>query len=465
MTLPATEKLDQLSREDLLSLIQQLFSIVKQQQARIAELEAELANSRRPPKTSRNSSQPPSRDQKTNAPQNPKEKKQGPPFGHSKYSRPLVENPHRIIPLPVTECENCLADLSQVAPEDFQRRQIVELPPVRPIIIETRQHYTTCPHCHTLNRAPLPEGLEADRYFGPNLEATVVFYKQIQHQGVERIVETMRDLHVLKLSEGGVMAILERAGKKAQPIAEEIRKQVIAENIIKSDETSARVKAKNWWHWVFVSDAGVYHMIVPTRSAAEIKTVMGSAGVEIWVCDCFGSQLKAPAKFFQLCLAHQLRDLQRVVDLYPKEKWAFQMQELFREAIHLRNQVDELTLMGFARRVTEIENHLDRLLDERVKSAEAQKLKNRYIVHQEKLLTFLHYPEVPPTNNESERALRPSVIHRKVVNGFRSEWGAKTYAVIQTVIATAKHKGEDIFDALVNLMGTPVLPFLEDSSP
>ena len=33
-----------------------------------------------------------------------------------------------------------------------------------------------------------------------------------------------------------------------------------------------------------------------------------------------------------------------------------------------------------------------------------------------------------PTNNESERALRPSVIFRKVTNGFRSEWRAKVYA-------------------------------------
>jgi ribosomal protein L34 len=46
-----------------------------------------------------------------------------------------------------------------------------------------------------------------------------------------------------------------------------------------------------------------------------------------------------------------------------------------------------------------------------------------------------------PTNNESERALRPSVIHRKVTHGFRSEWGAKAYAALQSVIATAKLKG------------------------
>ena len=78
---------------------------------------------------------------------------------------------------------------------------------------------------------------------------------------------------------------------------------------------------------------------------------------------------------------------------------------------------------------------------------------------------FLYYPNVPPTNNESEQALRGSVVHRKVTNGFRSEWGAKAYAALQTIIATAKQKGEQAFQALVNLMGIPVLPFLDASSP
>jgi hypothetical protein len=56
-----------------------------------------------------------------------------------------------------------------------------------------------------LNRTPLPEGLEAERVFGPNLEATVVFYKQTQHLSYERLVETMRELHGVELSEGRLL--------------------------------------------------------------------------------------------------------------------------------------------------------------------------------------------------------------------------------------------------------------------
>jgi transposase len=467
MTPTSIEQIDQFSRAELLALVKSLFLVIERQQQQIAALEAELAKLRPPPTTSSNSSQPPSRDQKTDSPSDKKRKKHGPPFGHRKYSRPLVDKPDQTVSAPVSECAHCQADLKDVKPDEVTRRQITELPIANPLVIETRQHKVTCPHCQAINYGALPKGLEAERYFGPNLEATVILYKQIQHLSYERIIEVMRDLHGVTLSEGAVAAIVERGGEKAAPPAEEIKQQVITGKVVKSDETSARVKARNWWQWVFLGDAGIYHTIVPTRSAAEIETVMGTRCVEAWVCDCFGSQLTAPARVFQLCLAHQLRDLQRVIDAHPRERWAIAMQTLFRDAIHLRNRFfdGQLTPAGFERRVTQIENQLDKLLEDSVASNAARKLHNRYWKHCEKLLTFLSYPEVPPTNNESERALRGSVVHRKVTNGFRSEWGARAYASLQTVIATAKHKGEDVFQTLAKLMGTPVLPFLEGSSP
>jgi transposase len=463
------EQVDLLPPEELRPLLKELLTEFALLRQRVANLEAENQRLKQQPTgstNSRNSSQPPSRDQKSNPPEK-KRRKHGPPFGHQKLTRPLVENPDRVIQVPVTECEQCLADLTKVAPEDFARRQITELPTVKPLVLETRQHQVTCPHCLTLNRGRLPAGLETERCFGPNLEATVIFYKQTQHLSYERIVETLRELHAVSLSEGAVAAILQRAGEQAQPVAENIKAQVITGQVIRSDETSARVKGSNWWQWVFLSEHGVYHTIVPTRSAAEITAVMGTQTVSAWVSDCFSAQLKAPAAVFQLCLAHQLRDLQRVLDVHPTEPWAATLQQLFRRAIHLRNRflVGEMTLTGFLRRVTQTENELEKSLATKVKTEAAQKLQNRFILHRDKLLTFLSNPAIPPTNNESEQALRCSVIHRKVSNGFRSEWGAQAYAALQTILATAKQKGAQAFQTLVDLMGTPISPFLKAASP
>ena len=53
---------------------------------------------------------------------------------------------------------------------------------------------------------------------------------------------------------------------------------------------------------------------------------------------------------------------------------------------------------------------------------------------------------MPPTNNISERNLRPSVIFRKVTNGFRCEWGAETYAAFRSVVSTAKANGASVLE-------------------
>jgi transposase len=59
----------------------------------------------------------------------------------------------------------------------------------------------------------------------------------------------------------------------------------------------------------------------------------------------------------------------------------------------------------------------------------------------DKLLVFLTRRDVEATNNTSERALRPSVIFRKVTNGLRSNWGAKVYADLCSIVATGRLAG------------------------
>lgn len=462
MTVPAAEQLDQLSQADLLALVKALI-------AENAALRAELDKLRQPPANSRNSSQPPSRDQKRNLPAGRKQKKFGPPFGHQRQTRPLVDNPDQVIAAPVAQCQHCQTDLRAVAARAIIRRQLTELSVLTPLVLETQQHEVVCPQCQHPNRGVLPAGLEAERYFGPRLEASVVYLKQEQHLSYERIVATLREMSGLSLSEGAVASILARAGEAAAPVAAGIKQAVLQSPVIQSDETSARVAGRNHWHWVFLGGEAVWHTIAPSRSAAVISEVMGQAVAQAWVCDCFSAQLKAPAKVFQLCLQHQLRDLQRLLDQTPQETWAAAVQNLLREAIHLKHRFDcphpTLTLTGYCRRVTELSNRLDALLEQKLTTPAACKLQARFRLHRDKLLTFLYYPEVPPTNNNSEQALRTSVIHRKVTNGFRSEWGAAAYAALQSVIATAKRRGQKVFETLVNLMGPPVLHFLDASSP
>lgn len=62
--------------------------------------------------------------------------------------------------------------------------------------------------------------------------------------------------------------------------------------------------------------------------------------------------------------------------------------------------------------------------------------------------TFMTERDVPPTNNAAERALRPSVIFRKVTNGFRSIWGADVPALVRSAIGTGRLNGLTPYQAI-----------------
>jgi transposase len=448
------DSLRDLAREDLIELI-------LQQAEEIRRLQEEVAALKKPRTTSRNSSQPPSRDWKSNRPARKSGKPRGARAGHEKAERPLVEKPDKVIDVPVTTCANCGADLSAVAPQRTVRRQITELPEIKPVVIETRQDEVVCPCCQQLQRGVLPEGLEATRQFGPRLEGLVTYFHHEHHMGFERTQTVLQDVLDIPLSEGGAVAIIERAGEAAQPEAEVIGEQVRQSQVIGSDETSARVNGRNWWEWVFQSPVGEYHLIVPSRGQDVIDAFMGNYRAEVWNSDCWKPQLNAPADLHQLCIPHQIRNLQKLIDERPHLRWAQEMQDLFRSAVHLGHRRDELTAPGFQGQVTRLEKRLDELLQRRVTGRLAVNLLDRYRTHREHLFVFLHRPDVPPDNNACERALRPSVIHRKVLGSFRSEWGPRAYAALATVLNTAKRAGENTFQKLVSLMGQPILHYLD----
>jgi hypothetical protein len=73
------------------------------------------------------------------------------------------------------------------------------------------------------------------------------------------------------------------------------------------------------------------------------------------------------------------------------------------------------------------------------------------------LFVFLANRTIEPTNNGSERALRPCVIFRKVTNCFRSQWGANLYADIRSVIETARRRAIGALQAIrLTLIGAPL---------
>jgi transposase len=459
------EELEQLSKQELIDLkllqnkqIAELQEAFKKLNDNYEALLMKFNNNQKLRTSSKNSSQPPSKDQKSNQPKGKTRHRHGPPKGHEKHEREQVAEPDKVIELRVKSCCKCCADLMTEEGQLVRVNQITELPEAKAQVIEVRQYQTTCSECGQVQVETAPSGLEMERTFGARLEATVVYYRQEQHMSYERTQLALLNLQGVEISQGGIDGIMQRVGNKAIQAAEPIAETVRQSAVIHSDETGSRVNGNNWWEWVFCTTKAVLHVIRFNRSEDVIKEVMDGHKAEVWESDCYSAQLKAPYQQLQLCMAHQLRNLQAVVDAYPTQTWARAMQVLFRYAIHLHHQRDQLTTDRYDVQTARIERHCDRLLKRVLDPPEAKRLQRRFLKHRDKLFIFLYRSDVDATNNVAERALRPSVIHRKVTGCFRSDWGAKAYAAIASVIDTAELSGIHAFDAIQSLFGPPALP-------
>jgi transposase len=459
------EALRQLSREELIELVLRLQdlagvavrqqALIEQVTARVAELEAEVARLGGPPKTPGSSSIPPSQGFRPNRAER-RRKKRGPRHGHAGVSR-LRQAPDVIVRCRPSHCAGCGEPLPASGQRRVGRSQVVEVAVARPVVVEAWRYAARCSACRLRTVAPVPAGLEPQRTFGPGIEALLAYLHERHHLGYERLVEVCRDVLGLRISEGAIAGALARLAGRARPAYEAIGAEVRAGPVIASDETSARMDGRTWWHWVFRTRAASYHALAPSRGAGVIDAFLDGAEPEAWLSDLWAPQVGTAAGAHQVCLGHQVRDLTYAVEADGPDgrRWARELRHVFGRAIRLHREREQVSPATFARRRVLIERATDRLVfgPPLAPKSEARRLQKRYQAHRADLYLVLHRADVEPTNNGSERDLRNSVIHRKVTGGYRSAWGAEASAIFTSILATARQRDENLFDALRSLAG------------
>jgi transposase len=407
--------------------------------ARVAELEARLSV---PPKTPGNSSLPPSKGQKADRPEKVKRRRKGRPG----VARELCPDPDHIRDVYADSCENCN---HPARPEDqphVHSYDHVELPPMKAIVTRINQHGGDCIGCGMTILAKAPVDMPPGSPFGPGIVALVVYMHTKQMVSYGRLVEMLNGLFGLDISEGAIANMLARAAEPFAAAAEQIASQVRTSPVIASDETSARVEGKTHWQWVFSSATAVAHCIAGSRGAVVVTEFLKGAEPKVWISDRLGSQM-GHGKQHQVCLAHLLRDAQYAVDAGDRV-FAPGFKFLLKRACAIGRRRDALadgTLTAYER---DLDGRLTRLLALEPVTPTGRKLRKGIEKCRDKLFVFITNRAVPATNNVSERHLRPSVIFRKVTNGFRSAWGANVYADICSIIATGRLNGQTALDAI-----------------
>ena len=464
------QDLDHCSREDLKALIHSLLRQVDllerqvkeqaqriaEQDRRIAELEARLNE---PPKHSGNSSVPPSKGFQAN--KNKTDDKQGgterteprqKSIGRKGYHRPLCDNPDAFVRVTAKTCACCHHALSEADQTLCEAYDKIDIPPVKLHVTRVEIYEGVCPHCAAKTKASrVPCGLEKGSPFSAGIAALAVYLRFVQAISYERLARCFRDLFGLSVSEGALDAMLRRVKPRFDTETEGILKRLRKSRVIYSDETSVRIKGKNWWNWVFQNDEITLHVIRRSRGHGVVEEVMDGHKPALWVSDLYGAQ-QGHAQAWQVCLAHQLRDCRYACDA-GDAIFAPRMKRLILRAFVIAKTRGSLAASTRKNYRARLEREMDAIMACAPTQKDGQRLRKRYGKHRGSLFTFLDHPEIAPDNNSSERALRPTATYRKVTGGFRSTWGADLYAAVRSTLGTKAKSGQNSFSAIQSTLG------------
>ena len=423
----------------------------------IAELQARIEELAQPGKTPDNSSLPPSKGQKPN--QADKPQRQGPrcgSVGRKGGGRGLTATPDETVIARPARCQYCQSGLAQADQKLDTRYDKIDLPKVQPVVTRIERYAGNCQCCGRTTLAAVPDGLEPGTPFSLGIVALAMYLRFVHTVSYRRLSRMMLDLYGLCISEGALDAAFRRGKSRFDADVTSILARLRRARAICSDETSVRVCGRTQWNWVFQNDDVVIHVIRASRGAGVVAEVLDGHRPVLWVSDLYSAQ-QGHAEGWQICLAHQLRDCQYAIDAGDSVFAPRMKALLLRAAVLARRHRDlaESTRQTYRRR---LDHDLNSVMVLAPTQRDGRRLRKRYGKVREHLFTFLSHPEITADNNSSERELRPTATYRKVTGGFRSNWGADLFAAIRSVIGTAKRRGIDAYQAILDtLQGHPTV--------
>ena len=355
---------------------------------------------------------------------------------------------------PAAVCPECGRPLDMESATVAATRQVVDIPlPITATVVNHLQMRVKCA-CGHCCKGRFPESVNAPVSYGPNIMAMTSYLSTYQNVPFKRLTHLFETVFGLHISEGSVSNMLNAMRRLSKKPYEMIRRKVADGKVAGADETGVNVSGGNNWLWAFQNAVATYLAIDKSRSHKVVNKHFSpeELGGTVWVTD------RWPAYFMgdvgmddhQVCIAHLLRNLTYTMQAFPDDAWSLDMLDLLRDSVHQRHQEH----IGQDVR-TRMEERLDELLArppvhtrEDGKETELDRLKKSIAKHRDHVFTFLSNPAVPPTNNDSEKALRPAKTKLKVSGCFRTEAGVENYATVASVMQTAVKNGQDPFEVL-----------------
>lgn len=431
--------------------------------ARLADLERRLGLN------SRNSGKPPSSDGLKKPPRvsslrEPTGKQTGGQPGHPGKTLRRTETPDATINHYPAACAACGEPLTEAMAVDHIARQMFDLPEPKPLLVtEHRAHGCRCGACGAQTRAVFPDGVSAPVQYGPRIGAIVLYLLHYQLLPEKRLARLMADLFGVTLVAATIARISRDCAVRYEGFVDAVRELVAAAAVKHLDETGFRIGGRTQWLHIASTLWLTFYRVSPKRGSLPAN-VTG-----IVVHDHWKPYYTMTGVLHALCNAHHLRELKALVEI-ENEDWARRMQRLLRRACHAGNRAREKGVPLKPGLIALLERCYDTILADGLAFHDAQpplaravgtgkrrgrpprrvghNLVLRLSTRKADVLRFLADPRVPFSNNLAERDGRMMKLRQKISGGFRSMEGAMEFAVIRSLLSTARKQGWDILQTL-----------------
>jgi transposase len=376
-------------------------------------------------------------------------------------------------------CKSCGADLADAELISQVRRQVIDLPPVRPTVTDHLAYRCRC-RCGVETTAEFPPEAKAPVCWGPEVRAFAVYLLDRQHLPVERTAELLADLLGTDVSTGWLCQVQAEAAGKLAPFVTELKDRLSHEPVVHADETGTRVRTTK--HWMHTLTTRLLTLIVvhPKRGIEALNDigVLGAYCGTI-VHDGYASYDLFEAATHAQCGAHLIRHLTDVGQTAPYATWTGQMITVLLDAKDASERaadtglaaVDPKVARALRRRYNKTLDLAFSLLPEgpppwrrhrggwSVTERKAWNLAARMRDNADQVLRLLDDTRVSLDNNVAERALRMVKLHDKISGCFHSLPGAEAFATIRSYLQTAANHDENLLGVLHQLFTNgPWLP-------
>lgn len=443
---------------DSQSLVVHLMNKIADQQQIIYTLQVEIDQLKaRLHMDSHNSSKPPSSDGLHKKPAFPRKKggNAGGQAGHQGHTLEMVQSPDHIILCKAEQC-TCGQDLSLEQVSVQAHRQVFDLPEPR---LETTQYQVgqiICPSCGRLHKTEFPQGVNAPAQYGPRVRALITMLNSDYKMPFKKIQALFEDLYGYPVNVStvtGANATLYDQLAGAETI---IKDQLIASDVVSSDESGIRCQGKLHWLHVASNPLFTYLFVHPKRGSQAIESEQSILNrfLGFLVHDCWHSYFNLTHVKHAICGAHLLRELQCLAE--NQSRWAACFKQFLMETYHqpfeqrlqtrqaIEQKYDTLIHQAYLEEPPPVKTKGKR------RRTQGRNLLERLEKFKDPVLAFAFNEPVPFTNNQAERDIRPAKVKQKISGCLRTTKGANHYARIAGFISTARKHQLNVFKELSN---------------